>query len=73
MPTNVPLSVSIRRVYPRRVRLLHERIPILRWTAGKDGDESRSRHRWKPISIHNPLVVFAQVEIFFVVEEKVLR
>lgn len=41
MLTQVPLSVSILCVDPRRVGLLHEGIPIFRGAAGKDGDEGR--------------------------------
>ena len=73
MPTQVPLSVSTRRVHPCGIRLFHERIPIFWWATEKDGDERESRNWRKPIIIHNLLVVFAQVEILFVIEEKVLR
>lgn len=37
----MPLSVSILRVDPGRVGLLHEGIPIFRGAARKDGDEGR--------------------------------
>ena len=39
MFTKVPLPVSVRGVYPGRIRLFHERIPILGWTSRKDGGE----------------------------------
>ena len=35
----MPLSVPILRIYPSRVGLFHERIPILWWAARKAGDE----------------------------------
>jgi len=49
----VPLSIAALRVYPRRVGLLHERIPILR-------------------RADDLLVVLAEVEVLFVVEEEVV-
>ena len=73
MRTQVPLSVAILGVDPCRVGLLHEGIPIFRGAAGKDGDEGGSRVRWKSINVHDLLVVLAEVEVLFVVEEKVLR
>ena len=39
MFTKVPLSISVHGIYPGRVRLFHKRIPILGWTARKDGGE----------------------------------
>lgn len=69
----MPLSVSILGVDPGGVSLLHERIPIFRRAAGKEGDEEMWRIGWKSNNIHDLLVVLAEVEILFVVEEKVLR
>lgn len=73
--TQVPLSVPILRIHPRGVGLLHERIPILRRAAEKDGDEAGKAARvdGQSINIHDLLVVLAEVEVLFVVEEKVLR
>ena len=73
MPTQVPFPVSVLRVHPCGVGLFHEGIPVLRRAARGDGYERGSWRRRKPINIHNLLVVFAQMKILFVVEEKVLR
>ena len=68
----MPLSVSILGIDPCGVGLLHERIPVLWRAAGKEEDEQGRRVRRRSDDIHDLLVVLAEVEILFVVEEKVL-
>lgn len=41
--TQMPLSVSVLGIDPCGVGLLHERIPVLRRAAGKEGDEEMRR------------------------------
>ena len=72
----MPFSVSVLRIHPCRVSLLHERIPVLRRIAEekKDGDERENGGiDGKQSDAHDLLVVLAEVEVLFVVEEKVLR